>query len=239
MAAKKGYRKSKTREWVEAVVIAVALALLIRAFVVQAFKIPSGSMKETLLVGDHILVNKFIYGTKIPFTDNRILIFDPPKRGDVIVFSFPKNKEIPECTSITKNISTRIGNVVSTGNPFNLFKDDCRDFIKRIIGVGGDKIEIRNKVVYVNGVPLSEGYTVYKDQGIDSGQRDNFGPFTVPRRSFFVMGDNRDQSYDSRFWGTVDLEEIRGKAFIHYWSWDSNGNLLDKVRWNRIGKLIK
>lgn len=239
MAAKKGYRKSKTREWVEAVVIAVALALLIRAFVVQAFKIPSGSMKETLLVGDHILVNKFIYGTKIPFTDNRILIFDPPKRGDVIVFSFPKNKEIPECTSITKNISTRIGNVVSTGNPFNLFKDDCRDFIKRIIGVGGDKIEIRNKVVYVNGVPLSEEYAVYKDQGIDSGQRDNFGPFTVPRRSFFVMGDNRDQSYDSRFWGTVDLEEIRGKAFIHYWSWDSNGNLLDKVRWNRIGKLIK
>jgi len=239
LAAKKGYRKSKSREWIEAVIIAVALALLIRAFVVQAFKIPSGSMKETLLVGDHILVNKFIYGTKIPFTDSRVLIFNPPKRGDVIVFSFPKNKEIPECTSVSKNISTRIGNMFSTGNPFNLFKDDCRDFIKRVIGVGGDKIEVRNKVVYVNDTPLSEEYAVYKDPRIDSSQRDNFGPFTVPRRSFFVMGDNRDQSYDSRFWGTVDIEEIRGKAFIHYWSWNSNGSLLDKVRWNRIGKLIK
>ncbi len=239
MASKKRYRKTKTREWIEAIVIAVALALLIRAFVVQAFKIPSGSMKETLLVGDHILVNKFIYGTKIPFTDSRVLIFNPPKRGDVIVFSFPKNKEIPECTSVGKNISTRVGNVFSSGNPFNLFKDDCRDFIKRVVGVGGDKIEIKNKVVYVNDVALAEEYTVFKDgSSNDNSPRDNFGPFTVPRNSFFAMGDNRDQSYDSRFWGIVDISEVRGKAFIMYWSWNSNGSFLDKVRWNRIGKLI-
>jgi len=239
LASKKTYRKTKTREWIEAIVIAVALALLIRAFVVQAFKIPSGSMKETLLVGDHILVNKFIYGTKIPFTNSRFLIFNPPKRGDVIVFSFPKNDEIPECKSVMKNVSTRVGNVFSSGNPFNLFKDECRDFIKRVVGVGGDKIEIRSKVVYVNDVALSEDYTVFRDQITDGRPRDNFGPFTVPRNSFFVMGDNRDQSYDSRFWGIVDIDKVRGKAFIMYWSWNSNGSMLDKVRWSRIGKLIK
>jgi signal peptidase I len=236
VAAKKTYRKSRSREWIEAIVIAVTLALLIRAFVVQAFKIPSGSMKETLLVGDHILVNKFIYGTHIPFTNNRVLIFDPPKRGDVIVFSFPKNKEIPECTSAMKNISTRIGNVFGSGNPLYLFKDDCRDFIKRVIGVGGDKIEVRNKVVFVNDIPLSEPYAIYRSE---PGQRDNFGPFIVPRKKYFVMGDNRDQSYDSRFWGVVDMEEIKGKAFIMYWSWNREGSLINKVRWSRLGKLIK
>jgi len=129
-------RKTKLREYTEAIVIAVFLALLIRAFVVQAFKIPSGSMIPTLLVGDHILVNKFTYGVKIPLTDKRVLIFNQPKRGDVIVFSFPKNKEQPECTSISKNISTRLGNAWSSGNPFYLFKDDCKDFIKRVIAVG-------------------------------------------------------------------------------------------------------
>ena len=219
MAKKKAPNKSKIREYTEAIVIAVLLALLIRAFVVQAFKIPSGSMKETLLVGDHILVNKFIYGTKLPFTDSRFLIFRPPRRGDVIVFSFPKNREKEECTSFVKNISFRIGNAVSSLNPVYLFKDDCRDFIKRVIGVGGDKIEIKRKVVYVNDVPLTEPYTVYKDSAFEDSQRDNFGPFIVPRNSFFMMGDNRDQSYDSRFWGVVDMSEIKGKAFIVYWSW--------------------
>lgn len=231
-------RKSKLREYTEAIIIAVFLALLIRAFVVQAFKIPSGSMIPTLLVGDHILVNKFIYGLKVPFTDSRFLIFNPPKRGDVMVFSFPKNKEKEECTSFTKNASTRLGNAWSSGNPFHLFKDDCRDFIKRVVGVGGDTIEIKNKVVYVNDTALDESYTVHSDLAIEGVPRDNFGPFTVPRRSFFVMGDNRDQSYDSRFWGIVDMDEIKGKAFIMYWSWDRDGSFLDKVRWNRVGKLI-
>ncbi|MBI5664145.1 MAG: signal peptidase I [Nitrospirae bacterium] len=235
MAAK---RKSKLREYVEAIVIAVCLALLIRAFVVQAFKIPSGSMIPTLLIGDHILVNKFTYGVTIPLTDNRVLIFNQPKRGDVIVFSFPKNKEMEECTSTSKNISTRLSNAWSSGNPFYLFKDDCKDFIKRVIGVGGDKIEVRNKIVYVNGVPLEEPYAIHSDLNIEGSPRDNFGPFTVPRGSFFAMGDNRDQSYDSRFWGVVDMDEIKGKAFIMYWSWDKDGKLLNQIRWSRLGKLI-
>jgi len=238
LAKKNVSNKSKIREYTEAIVIAVLLALLIRAFVVQAFKIPSGSMKETLLIGDHILVNKFIYGTTLPFTDSRFLIFRPPRRGDVIVFSFPKNKEKEECRSFFNNLSFRISNAVSSLNPVYLFKDDCRDFIKRVVGVGGDKIEIKNKVVYVNDVPLTEPYTVHKDSAFEDSQRDNFGPFTVPRNSFFVMGDNRDQSYDSRFWGVVDMSEIKGKAFIMYWSWNSNGSFFSKVRWDRIGKLI-
>jgi signal peptidase I len=238
LAKKKASHKSKFREYTEAIVIAVLLALLIRAFVVQAFKIPSGSMIPTLQIGDHILVNKFIFGTKIPFTDSRVLIFRPPRRGDVIVFSFPKNKEKEECTSFFTNVSRRLGNTVGSGNPVYLFKDDCRDFIKRVVGVGGDKIEIKSKTVFVNDVPLSEPYTVHRDLTFENGERDNFEPFTVPRNSFFVMGDNRDQSYDSRFWGVVDMSEIKGKAFIMYWSWNSDGGFFSKVRWSRIGKLI-
>ncbi len=240
MAAKKSrsVRKSKFREYAEAIIIAVLLALLIRTFVVQAFKIPSGSMIPTLLVGDHILVNKFIYGTQIPFTDSRVLIFNPPKRGDIIVFSFPKNKEKGECTSVFKNISTRVGNAFNSGNPFYLFKDDCRDFIKRVVGVGGDNIEIKDKKLYVNNIHLYEQYIINRDNRIEKSQRDNFGPFIVPRRSLFVMGDNRDQSYDSRFWGVVNMDEIKGKAFIMYWSWNSQVTWLKKVRWSRIGKLI-
>ncbi len=239
MAQQKNIRKSKFREYTEAIIIAVILALLIRAVVVQAFKIPSGSMLETLQIGDHILVNKFIYGLKLPFSDSRLLIFSPPRRGDVIVFSFPGNKEIPECTSFSQNLSARVGNTIRHGNPFYLFKDDCRDFIKRVVGVGGDTIEIKNKKVYINNVPFDESYTIFKDDTTGSSPRDNFGPFTVPRKSLFVMGDNRDQSYDSRFWGIVDMSEIKGRAFIIYWSWNGAGGLLDKVRWDRLGKSIK
>ena len=238
MANKKSVRKSKFREYTEAIIIAVFLALLIRAFVVQAFKIPSGSMIPTLLVGDHILVNKFVYGLKTPLTDSRFLIFNTPKRGDVIVFSFPENKERPECTSVMQNVSTRIASAWSSKNPFYLFKDDCRDFIKRVVGVGGDKIEIRNKKVYVNDILLDEPYVIHTDPAVDGAPRDNFGPFTVPHRSFFAMGDNRDQSYDSRYWGVVDMGEIKGKAFMMYWSWNSHGKFVDKVRWNRLGKMI-
>jgi signal peptidase I len=234
-------KKSRFREYIEAILIAVILALMIRAFVVQAFKIPSGSMVPTLVVGDHILVNKFIYGLKIPFTDTRFLIFRQPRRGDIIVFSFPKNKEKEECRSLPKNLLYRLEAVLDSGNPFYLFKDDCRDFIKRIIAVGGDKVEIKNKRVYVNDVPLKEAYIVHSDGtilGRDITSRDNFGPLIVPRNKFFVMGDNRDQSYDSRFWGFVDMEDIKGRAFIIYWSWNNNGDLFDKVRWGRIGHLI-
>jgi len=199
-------KKSVIREYAEAIFVAVILALFIRAFVVQAYKIPSGSMKPTLLIGDHILVNKFIYGIKLPFTDKTLIHISEPKHGDVVVFKFPL--------------------------------DPKKDFIKRVIGTEGDKIQIINKHVYVNGKQLDDSYVMHTSNQImpaSVGPRDNFGPITVPPHSLFVMGDNRDESYDSRFWKFVDLDELRGEAFIIYWSWDS-----DKfwVRWRRIGHLI-
>lgn len=200
--------KSKKRllwEYAEAIVTALVLALLIRAYIVQAFKIPSGSMIPTLVVGDHILVNKFIYGTKIPFSDTRILAFKRPGRGDIIVFKYPENPK--------------------------------KDFIKRVIATEGDVIEERNKIVYVNGKALIEPYSRHFDRTFRSGNdpRDNFGPVVVPKDKVFVMGDNRDQSYDSRYWGFVDLRAIKGKALLIYWSWDPDNWL----RFNRIGRLIR
>jgi signal peptidase I len=192
------------KENFEAILIAVILALFIRTFVVQAFKIPSGSMLETLQIGDHILVNKFIYGTHIPFTDISILPVRTPERGDIIVFKYPV--------------------------------DENRDFIKRVIGVPGDTIEIKDKMVYVNGNELSDdGYVVHRDETIIPGQRDNLGPVTIPEDSYFVMGDNRDGSYDSRFWGYVKKEEILGKALIIYWSWDRETK---RPRLGRTGRII-
>ncbi len=206
-AAKPG--KGKVRENIEALVIAVILALFIRAFVVQAFKIPSGSMQNTLLIGDYILVNKFIYGIKIPFTEITVIPVKKPRRGDIIVFKFPK--------------------------------DPSKDFIKRVIGVGGDTIAIRDKRVYVNGEPQNESYAVYTDNrilpssGVFGTTRDNLAPIKVPEGKLFVMGDNRDESNDSRFWQFADVSAVKGKAFIIYWSW--NRKDFD-VRWKRLGSLI-
>jgi signal peptidase I len=210
MTAKK--KKSNLRETVEAVLIAFVIAMVIRTFVIQAFKIPSGSMIPTLLVGDHILVNKFLLGTPvdIPFTNINLFRMPglrAPERGDVIVFKYPE--------------------------------DPKRDFIKRVIGVGGDVVMEKNKDVYVNGRRLVEPYVQHVDEEIKSGEydrRDNFGPIVVPKGSVFVMGDNRDESYDSRFWGFVDDSVIKGKAIIIYWSWDKDASW---VRFNRIGRLIK
>jgi signal peptidase I len=199
-------RKHILREYGEAILIAVILALFIRTFVVQAFKIPSGSMKPTLLVGDHILVNKFIYGIKIPFLDKTLIPIADPKRGDVIVFKFPE--------------------------------DPKKDFIKRVIAVAGDTVEIRNKKVYINDMPAEDPHGTYLDPYVIPGNarpRDNKGPLTVPANSLFVMGDNRDHSYDSRFWGFVRLSAVRGKAFIIYWSWNQEDS---GVRWSRLGNLI-
>jgi signal peptidase I len=199
-------KKRLLREYTEAIITALILALVIRAYVIQAFKIPSGSMLQTLLVGDHILVNKFIYGTKIPFSDRRVLIFKKPERGDIIVFKYPENPK--------------------------------KDFIKRVIATEGDAIEERDKTVYVNGKAGKEPYAQHSDKDIRPGgndPRDNFGPITVPEGKVFVMGDNRDQSYDSRYWGFVDLKEIKGKALIIYWSWDTE----KWVRFTRIGRLIR
>ncbi len=212
------------------------MALFVRAVVVQAYKIPSGSMIPTLLVGDHILVNKFIYGFHVPFTGIRVPGIRSPEAGDIVVFSFPGNSQKEECTSISANISLRLEHAWSSRNPFELFKDDCRDFVKRVIGVGGDRIEINNRRVFVNDILLDESYIMHDDPALTGRPRDNFGPFTVPEGSVFVMGDNRDNSYDSRYWGVVDLDKIEGRVFMMYWSWDSSGTFPDKVRWDRLGK---
>ncbi len=199
-------RKSTIREYIEAILIALLLALFIRTFVVQAFKIPSGSMLNTLLIGDHILVNKFIYGIKDPFSGNTWIPVKKPGRGDVVVFKYPLNPS--------------------------------QDYIKRVIGTEGDQIEIKNKKVYVNGEPQDDSYAIFLDSKmLPAGEqgRDNMELKTVPANSLFVMGDNRDNSYDSRFWNFVDLKAVKGKAFIFYWSWDKKNF---SVRWNRIGHLI-
>jgi len=210
-------KKSLVREYVEAFAIAILLALFIRTFIVQAFKIPSGSMKPTLLIGDHLLVNKFVYGIKIPYADRVIIPVKNPKRGDVIVFKWPK--------------------------------DESKDFIKRVIGVEGDVIEIKENQLFIN----SEGITTehageFNDEDLyveeleeylgdvkhsvldrEKGYED-FGPITVPENSVFVMGDNRDNSQDSRYWGYVTLNKIKGKALIIYWSWP---------HWDRFLKIIR
>lgn len=199
-------RKSVVREWSEAIIIAILIALFIRTFVVQAFKIPSGSMKPTLQIGDHLLVNKFIYGIKIPFVRKTLLPINNPRREDIVVFIYPMDKS--------------------------------KDFIKRVVGIAGDTIEIRNKKIYLNGSLYNDGHGVYTDRRFFPASiepRDNFGPVTVPAEHIFVMGDNRDQSYDSRFWGFVDLKDVLGKAFIIYWSWNKNNN---DVRWSRIGSIL-
>lgn len=199
--------KSRLRENIEAIIIAVILALFIRTFIVQAFKIPSGSMLPTLQIGDHILVNKFIYGVKLPYLNTNLIPVREPVRDAIIVFRYPEEPD--------------------------------KDFIKRVIAVPGDVLEIRNKKVFVNHEPVEQPYAVYTDTHVmpaNVNARDNLGPITIPPDSYFVMGDNRDNSYDSRFWGFVDASEVRGKAFIIYWSWDSNHF---GVRWNRLGSLIR
>ncbi len=202
-----GKKKHLVREYAESIIIAVVLALFIRTFVVQAFKIPSGSMEDTLQVGDHLLVNKFIFGTTIPFTDKQVFALRDPHRGDVIVFEYPE--------------------------------DPSKDFIKRIVGVPGDVVQGINKNVYVNGKLYKNPHEVHKENDLvpeDQNPRDTFGPVKVPAGSYFVMGDNRDRSYDSRFWGFVKKDKIKGLAFIKYWSWDGENW---RVRWGSIGQLIK
>ena len=210
-----GPKKPWYREWSEAMIVAVVLALIIRTFLFQAFKIPSGSMLDTLLIGDHLLVNKFIYGTKLPFSDDRYLTIRDPERGDVIVFEFPEDEG--------KSFLQR------------------RDFIKRVIGLPGDLIEVKAKQVYVNGEPFSVPQELHKDQEMIpsvASPRDFVGPVKVPEDSYFVMGDNRDYSYDSRFWGYVHKSKVKGMAFIKYWSWNAKGDLLHKIRFSRIGRPI-
>jgi signal peptidase I len=200
-------KKSTAREYAEAIAVALVIALFIRSFVVQAFKIPSGSMIPTLLVGDHLLVSRFSYGIRNPVTG--ALWIDTggrPHRGDIVVFRYPLNPS--------------------------------QDFIKRVIGLPGDTIEIVDKRVYINGELYKDEHAVHYDPRIIPGDiqpRDNFGPITVPEGKLFVMGDNRDNSYDSRFWKFVDIRAVKGRAFILYWSWDSEHF---RPRLDRIGKIL-
>lgn len=206
--------KSTLREYTEAIIIALVLAFFIRTFVIQAFKIPSGSMLPTLLIGDHLLVNKFIYGVKVPVTGSVLIPVNNPERNDVIVFRYPQDPKL--------------------------------DYIKRVIGVSGDSIESRDKVLYVNGKPFEDKYGVHMDETVverTASPRDSFGPIVVPEGKVFVMGDNRDNSFDSRFWGFVDHKAILGKALVIYWSWDVEQPLLSlgrlqSIRWGRFGDII-
>jgi signal peptidase I len=199
--------KSTFREYAEAILMALLLALFIRTFIVQAFKIPSGSMIPTLAIGDHILVNKLSYGVRMPFLEKYLVDFGAPARDDVIVFIYPE--------------------------------DRSKDFIKRVVGVAGDNVEVLNKKVFINGKAAEDTHAHFEGYDPQLGgtvNGDNYGPKVVPEGHVFVMGDNRDRSYDSRFWGYVNLSEVRGKAFLIYWSWDG----IDRwVRWERLGNLIR
>jgi len=197
-------KKKFIKEYIEPIVIAVLIALFIRAFIVQAFKIPSSSMEPTLLVGDYLLVNKFIYGVRIPYSDIKLFEYKKPKRGDIIVFIFPKDRK--------------------------------KDFIKRVIGTEGEKLTILHNKIYIDDKLIDDPWGHFT---MPRSSIEDYGPIKVPEGSLFVMGDNRDNSQDSRFWGFVKTNEVKGKAFIVYFSldWDAR-NLLNKVRWTRLGKLI-
>jgi signal peptidase I len=217
------FKKSVAREYFESLVIAVVLALFIRTFVVQAFKIPTGSMEQNLLIGDHLLVNKFVFGPTLGRLEKTLLPMTDIRRLDVIVFKYPEDPE--------------------------------RDFIKRVIGLPGDTIELRNKRVYVNGQRLDEPYVYYLEDppplpeemslsndlaGVSNDPRVQYGPVTVPPGHYFAMGDNRDNSQDSRYWGFLPRENVKGKALVIYWSYAAeSGNILSATRWNRILRQVR
>lgn len=232
-AAAPTFKKSVAREYLESVVVAIILALFIRTFVVQAFKIPTGSMETNLLIGDHLLVNKLVYSPSLGPLEDRLLAKKQIARGHVVVFKFPE--------------------------------DPARDFIKRVIGLPGETVEIRDKAVYVDGRPLDEPYVHFLEPPLSrndpeyglraEGLRDNWGPQVVPAGHVFVLGDNRDNSRDSRFWGFLPIDQIKGRALMVYWSYEASREeyhrtgFLDwirdtlaafgKTRWSRFFHLIR
>ncbi|HEX3698050.1 MAG TPA: signal peptidase I [Polyangia bacterium] len=232
-------RKSTLREYSESIGVAVAVALLLRAFVVEAFQIPSGSMIPTLEVGDHIFVSKFAYGLSIPFTNTKILELRQPERGDVIVFKYPL--------------------------------DPGTDYIKRVVGLPGDVVEVRQETVYINGHAVPREHLPKPCHSSESGggARDDceywvetldgkphetiqepmrggrdYNRTVVPPGNVFVMGDNRDNSSDSRVWGTVQHDLIKGKALIVWWS-RANGDgwglasWFKAIRWDRFFHVVR
>ena len=192
------YRKSTIREYFESICVAVILALFVRTFVVQAFKIPTGSMENNLLIGDHLLVNKFVFAPTLGGAERAVLPMRDIRRGDIVVFKYPDEPE--------------------------------RDFIKRVIGLPGETVELKQKKVYVNGTPLDEPYVHFLEppRSADSASevtsldvRERYGPVTVPANQYFVMGDNRDNSQDSRYWGFLPRDYVKGRALIIYWSYEA------------------
>lgn len=201
MVLGKKKRKSVIREYTEIIVLAVALALFVRTFFVQAFRIPSESMEDTLLVGDFLFANKFLYGAKLPFVSARLPGIRDPKPGDIIIFKYPG--------------------------------DHKTDYIKRCVAVAGQTVELRGNKLYVDGELQDEDFTKYV-----FGNRSEraFGPTTVPEGHIFMMGDNRDNSADSRAWGPLDMNLITGKAMFIYFSWNPSSNT---IRFSRIGDIIR
>lgn len=219
------------REYAEWLTMAITIALVIRTLVIQAFRIPSGSMEDTLLIGDFLLANKFIYGAKLPFTNYRLPRWRDPRPGDIIIFEYPV--------------------------------DRSRDFIKRCVAVSGQKVEVKDKTLFVDDkeVPLPPKGKLGDPRVLPREviPRDNFGPVVVPPGQFFMMGDNRDNSQDSRWWGFLPYDNIKGKAMVLYlsWEWDPNGpgyngilsvpwlvidsaiHLPWRIRWSRIGMIIR
>lgn len=220
-------------EWVKSISVAILLFLVIRTFLVEAFKIPTGSMEGTLLVGDFLLVNKAVYGAQVPFTDIRFPAFDQPERGDVVVFEFPL--------------------------------DRSKNYVKRVVGLPGDTVSMRDGQLYVNGIRQEEDYVQHTQPGGDYHDpqfdwqsdylaasvdrasyhptRDDWGPIIVPEGQYFVMGDNRDNSQDSRYWGFVDRSLIKGRPLFIYYSFDRSKlrplPWLTEVRWERVGNLVR
>ena len=196
------FRKSTLREYFESIVIAVILALFIRTWIVQAFKIPTGSMEKSLLIGDHLLVNKFVFGPTSTLFEQVVTPTKAVQRGDILVFKYPQEPE--------------------------------RDFIKRVIGLPGEGLEVRHKQLYIDGVRLNEPYLQDQMPVLEPGlialdRRDNFGPIAVPVDHYFMMGDNRDNSEDSRFWGPLPHAYVKGKAMIIYWSYEDSRPLLPET----------
>lgn len=201
MNQKTRQKKSIVREYTEIIVLAVALALFVRTFFVQAFRIPSESMEDTLLVGDFLFANKFIYGAKLPFVDWRLPAIRDPKPGDIIIFKYPGDRKT--------------------------------DYIKRCVAVEGQTIELKDNRLYVDGVLRDEGFTKYV---LGENHPRHYGPFEVPKGHIFMMGDNRDNSADSRAWGALDKKLISGKAMFIYFSWNPSSHT---IRFSRIGDIIR
>ncbi len=206
--------KSIFREYAESLVIAVVLALFVRTWVFQAFKIPTGSMEPNLLVGDHLIVNKMIFSPAVTTLERWMLPRREIRRGDIVVFKYPDEPE--------------------------------RDFIKRVIGLPGDRLELRRKTMYINGSPLAESYVYLAEPpsdsaGVTDDRREFFGPVTVPPAQYFMMGDNRDNSEDSRYWGFLPADHIKGRAMFIYFSYEEGGAMADvfrDVRWERLLDIV-